>query len=561
MTDNAGVSQNKCHNVDDFEDSHGKVQLLARAVTEDNDIYMSATSIEWREKEMKMKKKQKFPWVDLVNEAVEALNHKTLCHDNLQAKIVTTSNLKSVSDHMVKVCQNNEHLNAVQMQKFGKGLVAFQCRVFRDKPISCHNGKLDTHTARNMHPTHCECCFGFKCANKDPNDFVAQEIGAVSVHLCDVYVNGTCEGQHVGLTLEELSPHCGSCHVTWHLKKTLPIRHDDKEFNGRGYAVGKGIVNSDVIIGKHGSNLLDSLNSLDSLKDCKETPSLSLTPFELRNSVTRSISLCSCHDATLSWNGTTMKNLNARLWLWLVQHSSSVSEWTDLEAERHWPIVDTFQRPHLSIKNVCFVQQCMTHFDSKLEPQPIPNCRFTDSGRHVRSGKSVTENESLKGKTKPGGFVIGLRNDVKVDLKNSIANQIEEIAVAKNDFVLWQGDTVYQWSDIGTSNSVSGFVLHCQIKSCLHDDNLLSGPVEATKLDDFFCTFMKVAKIILTGSEKDNCMEEALVDCFYVLHDLVACELHDLVAFESSTPSFCPESNDSQIVVSSGVKTDESPVV
>ena len=51
MTDNAGVSQNKYHNVNDFEDSHGKVQLLARAVTEDNDIYMSATSIEWREKE------------------------------------------------------------------------------------------------------------------------------------------------------------------------------------------------------------------------------------------------------------------------------------------------------------------------------------------------------------------------------------------------------------------------------------------------------------------------------------------------------------------------------
>ena len=202
MTDNAGVSKNNYDDVDDIEDSHGKVQLLARAVTEDNDIYMSATSIEWREKEMKMKKKQKFPWVDLVNEAVEALNHKTLSHYNLQAKIVTTSNLKSVSDYMVKVCQNKEDLNAVQLQKFGKGLVAFQCRVFRDKPISCHNGKLDAHTARNMHPMCCECCFGFKSANKDPNDFVAQEIGAVSVHLCDVCVNGTHEGQHVGLTLE-----------------------------------------------------------------------------------------------------------------------------------------------------------------------------------------------------------------------------------------------------------------------------------------------------------------------------------------------------------------------
>lgn len=479
-------------------------ELLALAVR-DKEVYCSATSVEKKEQETVLSDKSDFPWMDLVNEAFDALNNGTLRHYNLKGKIITTGNPKCVSEHMAETCQQRTDISATQKEKFGKGLVAFQCRVFRDKPVVCRDGRLDhLRKTDTRHPMYCACCFGFENKDSSPSKFVLQEIGAVTVQLCDVYINGCYKGQHVGVTLEELSPHKGKCYLRKHELETFDMSMNDKKRSFRGFTFGKGKIATDMIVGVEGMKLLQSIKLSNGIPMSQR-----------RRDGLWEVPLPSKHGLWQNWNESLVLDMKVRLWFFLVQNSPVVDEWTKLESVRRWPPMKGNGIPHLYLDQISLVGQCHGGTDGETSVENFsPGNEFVDFDRDATCGALVTANGSLEDKLQPGGVVIGLHETTRVYFQvGREKNRLIEVAVSKNDIALWQGDTLHHWGVKQSGDSISSLSLQCQMESTLHNKEKDPASEElACVHETFYDKFLETAKLLPEDEDSQLKKQEKILE-------------------------------------------------
>ena len=216
---------------------------FARAINHGTEVYLSRTTVAAKEKERTLQQKKHFPWMDLVNEALDVLWKQKLKLCNFKPRLLCTNNQRiigrhGVSGHMVEKYKSDESMSAVHKDRFGNGLVAYQSRLLKNRrPVLVQDGFINKKQKDGItHPIHCSCCFGATPKRWNVEHFVVQEIGRVTVQLCDVCVETKHMGQHVGVTLEEVTPHSGDCYLRVGCHRlqpfSLPLAGKDNKGNG-----------------------------------------------------------------------------------------------------------------------------------------------------------------------------------------------------------------------------------------------------------------------------------------------------------------------------------------
>ena len=491
---------------------------LAVAVNNGREVHLSKTTIDEKERERRLKKKKHFPWMDLVNEALDVLHEEKLRVYNLKPTLLTTNNQRvigkdGVCGHMREVCDNDESMSNVHKSRFGNGIAAFQCRHLKNKGVIVHNGFIDKgRKISTTYPIYCACCFGVKTKRWCVEDFVLQEIGRITVQLCKVHVNCRHMGDHVGVTLEELSPHNGSCYLRTKGLSTIPLSVDDKQEYGKGFSMMRGSFDIEKIVGK-----------------CDDW--------------SRKITEVVCNGEE---NGRVVgkevdSNTHLRLWLFLVQNWPDVGEWTDLEWSHSWPIKEQNAVSHLTLDRPSFVQPCK--MTTTCEGSQKVGWYLVDS-KLDSNGNSVSCNEVLRNKAKPGTALFPLNDDVFIVFKHGRYRAFtlgtssnwcdEEVTIARGDGLLWQGDTEHRWGD--ENDNDLAVAVRCRWRSSLHVESkapdVSNEPADKEKFEasmesmhEFFFEFYEKAKEILLHDDPNPQMDlrkkNKIYECYESLCKLV----------------------------------------
>ena len=419
---------------------------LAAAVNHGTEVCLSKTSVSTKEKERKLEKKKHFPWMDLVNEALDVLWKEKLELCNLKPKLLSTNNQRIIGRHgvagcMVEMCRNAESMSAVHKARFGNGLVAFQSRLLKNRPVLVQDGLIDKNRkVPTTYPIFCSCCFGPKTKRWNVEDFVVQEIGRITVQLCEVCVNSQHRGQHVGVTLEAVVPHNGNCYLRTQRLQSFFMTSDNTESKGKGFWHFPGRFPLSLITGNQ-------------------------VPPGQRNSWT------DIGDAPKMVD----RDSHLRLMLFFMQNWGDVNEWTTLEWTHRWPVREEEPSPHL-------VFDCPKFMFSK-QPEIATthgeDCGYQMAAKLNHDGESVSSSKSLKGKHKPGVALLPLTRDVCIVFKDgrlrnnasAMPSNLCDMAVKVKpmDILTWQGDTMHRWG-IPDDVQTPSLVVQCNWHSTLHVD-------------------------------------------------------------------------------------------
>ena len=160
------------------------------------------------------------------------------------------------------------------------------------------------------------------------------------------------------------------------------------------------------------------------------------------------------------------------------------------------------------------------------------------------NGHSVSCNEVLRNKAKPGTALFPLNDDVFIVFKHGRYRAFtlgtssnwcdEEVTIARGDGLLWQGDTEHRWGD--ENDNDLAVAVRCRWRSSLHVESkapdVSNEPADKEKFEasmesmhEFFFEFYEKAKEILLHDDPNPQMDlrkkNKIYECYESLCKLV----------------------------------------